>query len=169
MDWTAIGALGEVSGAVGVIVSLLYLGRQIHGAAVQEQRARLEAAQDRGIAWTNAIHQSGDVAALTLRGLQEGPEALAPNERLRFYAGMYLLFSAYERMVEYATAQALPTWGMNSFSHTFQGVLAFPGAQRYWEDRKDWFSPETRESVTELLQSASKVMVRTYDQSGSAR
>jgi hypothetical protein len=29
MDWNAIGALGELAGAIGVILSLIYLASQI--------------------------------------------------------------------------------------------------------------------------------------------
>ena len=41
MNWDAVGAIGEVVGAVAVVVTLLYVGRQIHQANVQTQaRAR---------------------------------------------------------------------------------------------------------------------------------
>jgi hypothetical protein len=31
VDWTAVGAIGELLGAAAVVMSLIYLGRQIHG------------------------------------------------------------------------------------------------------------------------------------------
>jgi len=30
MDWNAVGAVGEVAGAIGVILTLAYLARQMH-------------------------------------------------------------------------------------------------------------------------------------------
>ena len=40
MNWEAIGALGEVVGAVAVVLSFLYLGRQI---AVSNKQSRASA------------------------------------------------------------------------------------------------------------------------------
>ena len=33
MDWTAVGALAEMTGAIGVIASLIYVGRQVQFAS----------------------------------------------------------------------------------------------------------------------------------------
>jgi hypothetical protein len=38
VDWTMIGAIGEILGAVGVIVTLIYLARQISENTVALQR-----------------------------------------------------------------------------------------------------------------------------------
>ena len=35
MNWDAVGAIGEVVGAVAVVITLLYVARQIHQASAQ--------------------------------------------------------------------------------------------------------------------------------------
>ena len=40
MNWEAIGAVGEILGAAGVIVTLVYLARQIHVSNRAAVRAR---------------------------------------------------------------------------------------------------------------------------------
>ena len=40
MDWTAIGALGEVLGAVAVVVSVVYLAAQVRHNTESQQRRR---------------------------------------------------------------------------------------------------------------------------------
>ena len=44
MNWEAIGATGEMLGAIGVIASLLYLARQMRSGAADARRATAQAA-----------------------------------------------------------------------------------------------------------------------------
>ena len=51
MNWDAIGAIGENVGALGVILSLIYLASQIR---MQNRESRLAAATE----WTNQWNES---------------------------------------------------------------------------------------------------------------
>ena len=48
MNWDAIGAVGEIVGAMAVVVSLVYLGSQIR---VQNRESRLAAMHDVSIGY----------------------------------------------------------------------------------------------------------------------
>jgi len=57
MDWTMVGALGEVAGAVAVVASLLYVGRQVR----QNNRiARAEAYREVTMGWARLLHLWAD-------------------------------------------------------------------------------------------------------------
>ncbi len=54
MNWTMIGALGELGGAIAVVASLLYVGHQVQ----QNNRiARAEAYRDITLSWAKMLHQ----------------------------------------------------------------------------------------------------------------
>ena len=59
MNWEAMGAIGEVIGAAGVIITLLYLGLQIRssGRATMGETER-EVIQS----WDEAVHDASDLS-----------------------------------------------------------------------------------------------------------
>ena len=88
MNWEAIGALGEVVGAVAVVLSFLYLGRQI---AVSNKQSRASAryafldATGTGIASVVASKESASVLRRGLAG-----ELLDDDEFYQFaYLGVF--------------------------------------------------------------------------------
>jgi hypothetical protein len=57
MNWTMVGALGELFGALAVVASLLYVGHQVR----QNNRiARAEAFRDVTLSWARMLHRWAD-------------------------------------------------------------------------------------------------------------
>ena len=83
MDWTAIGAIGEVGGAIGVIATLLYLSIQIR----QNTRAGLTGSRDAAgqinMGLMAAVANEGEFADIWRRGLAD-LNSLRPEERFRW-------------------------------------------------------------------------------------
>jgi len=85
MNWEAIGAVGEILGAIGVIVTLAYLATQI------KQNNRLlhnSISRDvnQGLALLNSrVADDAEFADLFIRG-SEDIDSLTPTERQRFFA-----------------------------------------------------------------------------------
>lgn len=57
MDWTMIGALGEVGGGIAVVASLLYVGRQV---SQNNRIARAEAYREVTVGWARLLHLGAD-------------------------------------------------------------------------------------------------------------
>jgi hypothetical protein len=57
MDWTMVGALGEVAGAAAVVASLLYVGRQVRQ---NNRSARAEAYREVTMGWARLLHLGTD-------------------------------------------------------------------------------------------------------------
>ena len=69
MNWDAIGAIGEVVGAAGVIASLLYLAIQVRASTrASAVDAKLRAAEMR-IEFINSLINTPELNDLWLRGL----------------------------------------------------------------------------------------------------
>ncbi len=168
MNWTMIGAMGELLGALAVVVSLIYLARQVKESAGAEQRT-LGAAQrtqyfqlNTEIAnFADGISHEDEWSDILFRGFVDRT-SLSPKEIFRFNAGMLGLFRAWEARFEYAREGSVHDWGAEGHKAMMIDVLGYPGAQSYWKDRAGWFSKDFRVEVDGILESAEPTMLRSY-------
>ena len=95
MNWEAMGAAAEALGALGVILTLIYLAIQIR----QNSRATLLAGyHEIANQWhtcSNLMIGTPDLASIVLRGYRSMDE-LTPEEALRFGAYMQTFFDVTE-------------------------------------------------------------------------
>ncbi len=86
MNWEAIGAVGEVGGAIGVIFSLFYLGTQIRRNSVSVEAATSQAVSDAAQARLLAAAQSPELADAVSKAL-DGDTNLSDTQRtqVRFF------------------------------------------------------------------------------------
>jgi hypothetical protein len=159
--WTVVAALGEVLAAAGVIVSLLYLGRQIRLSAASDRRARYDALLQEATAWNRTVATQADLAGIVLRGMVDR-ESLDAEERFRFHAILLPLLRTYESIVLYRSEGELHDWGPEGFEKTMRDFFAMPGVQAYWRDRSDWFVPEARRKIDEMIAASSPKLTREY-------
>ena len=68
MNWEAIGAIGELAGAIAVVATLFYLARQIRQSNAQGRRGELSATLQQISVARMAIAQDEDLAELILKG-----------------------------------------------------------------------------------------------------
>jgi len=83
MNWDAIGAIGEIAGAIGVIVSLIYLASQIRN---QNTESRLTAINNMTSQWNafmGDLATNTELARIWDKGLQNF-NALDSTERVQF-------------------------------------------------------------------------------------
>jgi hypothetical protein len=161
-----IGAVAELLGATGVILSLLYLGRQIRSASLADQRARYEQALAEATAWAESLATEGELAEIVLRGLNAGPSALTPVERFRFNASIIKMFRAYEKMTVYSTEGGVPAWGKKTFDEVFRDLMDFSGFRHYWSDRRHWFVPEMQSEIDSLIARPGRTVSAVYEETG---
>ena len=57
MNWDAIGAIGEVAGALVVIVTLIYLSRQVRNNLIESRLAAVHELSATYTAWVQAISE----------------------------------------------------------------------------------------------------------------
>ena len=90
MNWEAIGAVAEILGAVAVVASLVYLGRQIHQSNAQSQADARYSFLDAYGQLSLTIAANKDLASVFRRGMQ-GLE-LDEDEAIQFFVciGQYL-------------------------------------------------------------------------------
>ena len=83
MNWTALGALGQLAAAVAVLITLVYLAQQVRQSNRQNLLSAFRHTYDSLNEWALAVAESGEVAAIVLRGRQSYND-LGDIERFRF-------------------------------------------------------------------------------------
>ena len=94
VNWQAIAAVGEVAGALGVIVSLLYLSRQI-GQNTQQMRIATHAETTRDFREFTRQTLTGGFSKVFSDGLEDY-ESLDPQGKLEFAFLMFDMFKSFE-------------------------------------------------------------------------
>jgi hypothetical protein len=131
LDIQDFGAIGELIGAAGVIVSLVYLARQIRQSNEQTKRGEVDAIQSEFASIRRLIYQSPDLSELMARG-SESPKDLDPAEIDRFSAlidDFFLVGSQIKLKVEQGVLEQDIWEGVKPF---YERIVSSPGGQLWW-------------------------------------
>jgi hypothetical protein len=162
MNWEAIGAISEMVGALGVVVSLVYLAFQIRQNTKQlEQNERAAIAASASVSATNYrenrkhIYSSRELAEIHLRGMAD-PESLNDIERFRFRLVLSNFVDAnwdtYTQTV--ITGFSPEIWSAHG-RKVLARVLGTPGGRWFWQNFRNEYSEEFCLEVDRILHSSS--------------
>ena len=148
MDWEAIGAIGEVLGAVGVILTLGYLAIQIR----QNTRALRAASIDSTTQIANGIRSdlfsNPEITAIYANGLGD-VDALNKLERERFRLlmtnALWALWNAYNQ------AKLGDSQSWEAQKPMMRRFLSQPGGQWYWQTYREEFAQDFQAEVDAAL------------------
>jgi len=171
MDWEAIGALGEVIGAVAVILTLVYLAIQI------KQNTRMMEDHFRGVDLTafNAIDESfsrfrsaiasDDKVASLWQMTKKSYSQLEGIDRERADALAWEWFVIYQNM-HHRTSQILGKDG-SAIKGALKRELQNPGLVEWWKENGDSklvMFPEFRRLVDEAIEQMDASKATVLDQ-----
>jgi hypothetical protein len=124
MEWDAVGAIGEILGAVGVLASLIYLGVQIRRNSMQ--------------IWSQNVHAQTEQTQ-QLMMLQSNPELASMIERVygKGETPTYRESILLESYLGTFLAQA-----RDDFLHYQRGLIELSQWQRRLRSLKYWFDPQ---------------------------
>ena len=95
MNWDAVGAIGEIIGAVVVVITLLYLAIQIRQTSKSIEVAALRDTTAQWNQWSELLATTPDLAAIVVRGNQSYRQ-LSDEEALRYGAYVQSFFDNIE-------------------------------------------------------------------------
>ena len=150
MNWEAIGAIGEIIGALAVFLTLGYLAVQIR----QNTKAVRASALDSSVNAVNntrmAMFENSEVAALYRKGL-ENPDELDQEDRIRFRLLMHnilwAIWNIYSQK-EYAGLSA-STWSAQL--PLLDRILKTPGGIWFWNEYQLEFEETFRIEVERVI------------------
>ena len=143
MDWNAVGAIANLVGACGVMVSLIYLGIQIRQNTRTEQARAFQAIFANFTAQNLVMFgpQNIDVVICGMRDFN----SLSGRDKLRFDHLMMGYFNALEATIFSKTAFLLGDDTLENWAYALRTrFLPYPGVRDWWNEAKSIFTPETR-------------------------
>lgn len=150
MNWDAIGALGEIIGAIAVIVTLIYLTIQVRESARASRAAAVTDATASVQAWYQEIGSNPESAKLFLEGMTN-PDALPVARQFQFLMLVHSIFLGFQRTYFLSQAGTLDAGLRDSIGTAIHAVNHLPGIHLYWRVRRAFFQPEFVSWVEELL------------------
>lgn len=147
----SLANLGEIIGAIAVVVSLVYLAVQVRQNTQAQQTENFSRALDRVAAIQATLSQDTETSVIFSKGVLD-PSELSANERLRFTWAMYELFGAFEFMFLASKTKAMPDEVWQRWSSAVAWWLSFSGVQIWWTVRPIPFTERFTSYVEALLQ-----------------
>ena len=146
MNWEAIGAVGEVVGTFGVIVSLLYLALQIrHNTNTAEDSATRDVFAAVGVQLSQMVEHSN--SEIILRGLVDY-KSLRGHDKFTFDSLMGSLMVLVESSfishgADLLSDETMENWGC----YLRPRLLAYPGMRDWWSETKDIYVPPVQQWI----------------------
>ena len=150
MNWEAISAVGEIIGAIAVIMTLMYLAIQIKDSARATRSEALTDATTAMQAFYLEIGSNSSASDLFLQGLTD-PDSLSRKAQYQYVFLLHSGFLGFQRTFFLAKEGTLDTHLRDSIGTAIHAVNHLPGMRFYWRQRKAFFQPEFVAWVEELL------------------
>ena len=131
MNWEAIGAIAELLGAAGVIVSLLYLATQIRQNTRSVRMTSHHGLMSEFRATARALTQDPELGDLHRKGL-ENPEQLSEADRGRFGTQVASAVQIYGELYSHHRAGLVEDEFWESRKRNLFYYMALPGVSAWW-------------------------------------
>lgn len=141
MNWDALGAIGEIAGALGVIFTLAYLARQIHESNKTARNAATQEIQNQLADWIFHINSTKEMVDLWLRGNLQDIK-LDHIEIIQFRGIVAQLFNIWERAFVLKKEGRMDESSWHTIVLSRKNLLASPGIKAYWRDRIDHYNED---------------------------
>jgi hypothetical protein len=149
MDSSMIGAIGEIVGAGGVIVTLGYLAKQVAQSNVAALHEARRETLDLNFRVMSQIATDPQLARLLRRGMMDDPD-LNPDELSQLSALFMQMTTAWMRQFEFEGDIAF-----ESQAAIRRQVVSTPGYRKWFSERQDWVDGVFREQIQRDMASTS--------------
>jgi len=149
LNWSAVGAIAELVGAIAVIASLLYVAAQVKASTRQ---ARQDAGRDLAARVSDVsltVAADPELGRLLVQGGAD-PEALSPGDQARFRGLMNSLFRGLEQQYLLRREGSLDDESWAAVERMIRDWMALPGVQLYFRDRGGWYTTSFLEYVSPM-------------------
>jgi hypothetical protein len=153
VNWEAISAIGQIVGAIAVVISLIYVAREVGNSAHATQLASRRSIAEIFHLWSRQLVEHPDLRELYYRGLHDF-ESLEGADVVGFGTLMHQLFRLYEEAYyEHLEGHVDPRlW--SGWETGMRDINGYPGVQAWWRSRSHWFNEEFAKFINQLQQTA---------------
>ncbi len=147
MNWEAISAIGQVVGAIAVVISLVYLTHEVRNSARATRLSSMRSLSDAINLYFKTVAEDSDLAELWFRGIHDFESI--KGALMRFSSLMDYLFRIYEDMYYQHLEGHLDARVWEGFEAIMRDFNAYPGIQAWWRSRSHWFSQQFRQFIAD--------------------
>ena len=158
MNWDAIGAIAELLAATGVILSLVYLAKQIRSSSdIVEQNtiATLSSSESSSMAQSLEIMrlqiESPALSELARKGHRQITQ-LEPTEKHQYSLLLTAIFETHQTyFIQHARGSAGPEiW--DYYTRVFDQLMSLPGVMGWWQHHQATFDPSFRTYINSKIE-----------------
>ena len=139
MNWDAVGAIGQVVGALLVGVTLIYLARQLRQNTTALRSSTFLAISTLMGSTMEVLATHADLAPLMIKA-QSGLDTLSGADRARFGFLMMMTYRRLETVLVQRHLGFIDLELTEGFERSALSALANTGARQWWEGSKSAFS-----------------------------
>ena len=148
-----LASIGELLGAVGVIVSLIYLAAQVRHNTAALRASSITGVTDRTAEAMGMVATDPELAKLLGKGVT-GDSSLEPDESIRFELLMGTWFTHWQGMHRQISVGAIDEELFNAWLPVIAFYARSPRVNAWLESPRSALTPEFRAFLGELVSSA---------------
>lgn len=141
MNWEMLAAIGQLAAVFVGIPSLIYLAVQIRAQTKERRQSAVVVLTAQWGDLTCALHDNAEFSAVFLRGVQSFAD-LDPISKLRFSAFFNRFLNHFEAMYFAHRDGLLTASSWDKIERTMSDLIAYPGVQQWWKERRHWHTEE---------------------------
>lgn len=150
MNWDAVGAIGEIIGALAVFVTLAYLAVQIRQNTKAVSASALDSSVNAVSAIRSTVLASSEVTEILLKGY-ENPEGLTEVERARFRLLLTNVLWSALNLYAQSNYAGLSEGIWVSQKHVLERILDTPGGKWFWANYRQEFESGFAGEVDKII------------------
>ena len=149
MNWEALGAIGELAGAAVVVITLVYLSKQIRDNSIQ---LKANSVSDIAALFNDAflpIYNDEKSRAIWAEGLR-GAEDLSENDKATFDLFMHRIINPFEVVLSHYEKGVLDETTFQGYVARIQVMgLTTAGGKDWYKRNRELLSPLVRNFIDE--------------------
>lgn len=142
--------LAEIVSAVGLIISLVYVGVQVTDNTAAMLSETASNASTEFIDWYTHLSSDSELMDVWLRGVT-APETLDEQESLRFVFLLHIIMLQFQNNFYLVEEGTMDEKMLSAVNNTLATIRGTPGFEMYWSLRRELFYPEYQAFVEHLM------------------
>jgi len=149
MNWEAINAVSQFVSSIAVVLSVLYLGIQVHRSTRVARVAAQDAAASAVRDVTNTFMENAEMARIWGAGLED-LNTLSAEDQARFFHATHQFLKALETIHFHYLNGLMDKQLWLGWQELLRQYIAAPGIAQYWNVRHQLFSARFCEFINQL-------------------
>jgi hypothetical protein len=149
MNWEAINAVSQFVSSIAVVLSVLYLGIQVHRSTRVARVAAQDAAASAVRDVTNTFMENAEMSRIWGAGLED-LKTLSVEDQARFFHATHQFLKALETIHFHYLNGLMDQQLWLGWQELLRHYVGAPGIVEYWNIRSELFSARFREFIDHL-------------------